>query len=63
MTRRQTPVEHDEDLTQVVTGHGPCAYGGEVLSHEPMRQSVLSVLFPLRFLFASRPVIMGKMWQ
>jgi hypothetical protein len=26
MTRRQTPVEQDEDLAQVVTGHGPCTY-------------------------------------
>jgi len=26
MTRKQTPVEHDEDLGQVVTGHGPCTY-------------------------------------
>ena len=32
----------------------------EVLPHEPMRQWVLSVPFPLRFLFASRPAIMGK---
>jgi len=32
----------------------------EVLSHEPMRQWVLSVPFPLRFLFASQPKIMGK---
>jgi hypothetical protein len=31
-----------------------------VLPHEPMRQWVLSVPFPLRFLFASRPAIMGK---
>jgi len=32
----------------------------EVLPHEPMRQWVLSVPFPLRFLFASEPKIMGK---
>jgi ribosomal protein S27E len=32
----------------------------EVLPHEPMRQWVLSVPFPLRFLFASRPAVMGK---
>ena len=32
----------------------------EVLPHEPMRQWVLSVPFPLRFLFASRPEIMGR---
>jgi hypothetical protein len=30
-----------------------------VLPHQPMRQWVLSVPFPLRFLFASRPAIMG----
>ena len=33
----------------------------EVLPHEPMRQWVFSVPFPLRFVFASRPEIMGKM--
>jgi len=32
----------------------------EVLPHEPMRQWVLSVPFPLRLLFASQPKIMGK---
>jgi hypothetical protein len=32
----------------------------EVLPHQPMRQWVLSVPFPLRFLFASQPVVMGK---
>jgi len=32
----------------------------EVLPHQPMRQWVLSVPFPLRFLFASQPKIMGK---
>jgi hypothetical protein len=32
----------------------------EVLPHEPMRQWVLSFPFPLRFLFASRPAIMGR---
>jgi ribosomal protein S27E len=32
----------------------------EVLPHEPMRQWVLSVPFPLRFLFTSQPAIMGK---
>jgi len=32
----------------------------EVLPHEPIRQWVLSVPFPLRFLFASKPKIMGK---
>lgn len=33
----------------------------EVLPHEPMRQWVRSVPYPLRFLFATRPAIMGKM--
>jgi len=32
----------------------------EVLPHQPMRQWVLSVPFPLRFLLASQPVVMGK---
>ena len=32
----------------------------EVLPEQPMRQWVLSVPFPLRFLFASRPVILGQ---
>jgi ribosomal protein S27E len=32
----------------------------EVLPHQPMRQWVLSFPFPLRFLFASQPIIMGK---
>ena len=32
----------------------------EVLPRKPMRQWVLSVPFPLRFLFASQPKIMGK---
>lgn len=32
----------------------------EVLPHQPMRQWVLSVPFPLRFLIASQPVVMGK---
>jgi ribosomal protein S27E len=32
----------------------------EVLPHQPMRQWVLSVPFPLRFLFATRPGIMGE---
>ena len=32
----------------------------EVLPDKPMRQWVLSVPFPLRFLFASQPKIMGK---
>jgi len=32
----------------------------EVLPHQPTRQWVLSVPFPLRFLFASQPKIMGK---
>src|SRR5206468_4536037 len=31
-----------------------------VLPHEPMRQWVLSVPFPLRFLFASHPNVMGN---
>ena len=31
-----------------------------VLPHQPMRQWVLSVPFPLRFLFASQPVVMGR---
>ena len=26
MTRKQTMIEQDEDLAQVVTGHGPCTY-------------------------------------
>ena len=32
----------------------------EVLLNNPMRQWVLSVPFPLRFLFASQPAVMGK---
>ena len=32
----------------------------EVLPHKPMRQWVLSVPFPLRFLLAGEPKIMGK---
>ncbi len=32
----------------------------QVLPHQPMRQWVLSVPFPLRFLFASQPAVMGK---
>ena len=32
----------------------------EVLPHEPMRQWVLSFPYPLRFLFASRPALMGQ---
>jgi hypothetical protein len=32
----------------------------EVLPHQPMRQWVLSVPFPLRLLFASQPAVMGK---
>jgi Putative transposase len=32
----------------------------EVLPHEPLRQWVLSVPFPLRFLFASQHVVMAK---
>ncbi len=32
----------------------------EVLPEQPVRQSVLSFPVPLRFLFASRPVIMGQ---
>jgi hypothetical protein len=32
----------------------------EVLTHGPMRQWVLSFPFQLRFLFASRPELMGK---
>ena len=32
----------------------------EVLPHQPMRQWVLSFPFQLRFLFASRPQIMGR---
>ncbi len=34
--------------------------GLQVLPHQPMRQWVLSVPFPLRFLFASQPAVMGK---
>ena len=32
----------------------------EVLPHQPMRQWVLSVPFPLRFLCASQPAVMSK---
>jgi len=32
----------------------------DVLPRQPMRQWVLSVPFPLRFLFASKPKVMGK---
>jgi ribosomal protein S27E len=32
----------------------------EILPHQPMRQWVLSVPFPLRFLFASQPAVMGR---
>jgi hypothetical protein len=32
----------------------------EILPYQPMRQWVLSVPFPLRFLFASHPAVMGK---
>jgi hypothetical protein len=32
----------------------------DILPHQPMRQWVLSVPFPLRFLFASRPAVMGR---
>jgi len=32
----------------------------DILPHQPMRQRVLSVPFLLRFLFASQPVVMGK---
>ena len=32
----------------------------EILPHQPMRQWVLSVPFPLRFLFASQPAVMGQ---
>ena len=32
----------------------------EILPHQPMRQWVLSVPFPLRFLLASQPAVMGK---
>ena len=32
----------------------------EILPYQPMRQWVLSVPFPLRFLFASCPAVMGK---
>ena len=32
----------------------------EILPHEPMRQWVLSVPFPLRFLFASNPKVMSR---
>ena len=35
----------------------------EVLPHESMRQWVLSVPFPLRFLFASQPKIMGIVYR
>jgi len=32
----------------------------EILPHQPMRQWVLTVPFPLRFLFARQPAVMGK---
>ena len=32
----------------------------ESLPQQPLRQWVLSVPFPLRFLFASRPEVMGR---
>jgi hypothetical protein len=32
----------------------------EIVPHQPMRQWVLSVPFPLRLLFASQPAVMGK---
>jgi hypothetical protein len=32
----------------------------EVLPEQPLRQWVLSVPYPLRFLFASRPSVMGE---
>ena len=32
----------------------------EILPHQPMRQWVLSVPFPLRFLFASQPAVIGQ---
>ena len=32
----------------------------EILPHQPMRQWVLTVPFPLRFLFASQPAVMGS---
>jgi hypothetical protein len=32
----------------------------EILPHPPMRQWVLSVPFPLRFLFASNPKVMSR---
>ena len=32
----------------------------DVLPHEPVRQWVLSVPFPLRFLFANQPKVMAK---
>ena len=32
----------------------------EILPHQAMRQWVLSFPFPLRFLFASQPAVMGK---
>ena len=37
----------------------------EVFPEQPVRQWVLSVRYPLRFLFASRPAVMGRVlgWQ
>jgi hypothetical protein len=32
----------------------------EVFTKQPVRQRVLSVPFPLRFLFASRPEVIGR---
>ena len=32
----------------------------EILPHQPMRQWVLSVPFPLRLLLASQPAVMGQ---
>ena len=41
-------------------GAGPALLVDEVLPEQPMRQWVLSFPFQLRFLFASRPEIMGR---
>jgi hypothetical protein len=32
----------------------------EILPHQPMRQWVLSVPYPLRLLLASQPAVMGQ---
>jgi hypothetical protein len=50
---------HAEHLVAFSCKH-PALLVDEVLPETPMRQWVLSFPFPLRFLFASRPEIMGR---